>query len=58
MGSLKNNLKADGVAYLYRSAFCLAKGEVPSCLLMLKKAEEKIGQKKLEKLKPFFTNNK
>jgi len=56
MGDLKFNLKADGIAYLYRSAFCLAKGEIPSFLSMLRKAQEKMGQDKLKKFKPLFEN--
>jgi len=56
MGEIKYNLKADGIAYLYRSAFYLAKGDTLSGLMMLKKAEERIDQNEMEKLQPLFEN--
>ncbi|MCJ7826236.1 hypothetical protein MUP56_01300 [Patescibacteria group bacterium] len=41
MGALKYSDKADGVAYLYRSAFMLAKGNIKQGMQFLHIASEK-----------------
>ena len=50
IGALKYSEKADGVAYLYRSAFMLAKGNKESGLKFLETALTKVHDKKVTSL--------
>ena len=51
MGDIKYSQQADGLGYLYRAAFYLARGEKAAAVLFLQKAVEKINAQSIQALR-------